>query len=94
MFKPKHIAPFFSMEPSMLSEMLKDLRVVYPMEQTPLGSFLIKEKDLGVIEAFIDTNNFFQDKKTALLHFKSYVESNATKSEVPEWGSYIRELKN
>lgn len=93
MFKPKHIAPFFSMEPSRLTEILKDLRLVYPMEQTPLGSFLLKEEDLAIIEAFINANHFFQNKKAALVHFKEYIDMNVVESnESPEWGYFIRDF--
>lgn len=79
------------MEPSHFSDILKELRLVYPMKQTPMGSFILKEEDLGIIEAYINTRRFFQDKKAAVVHFKDYVNNQSPKNdEIPEWSTFIR----
>ncbi len=92
MFKPKQVAPFFSMTPMQFSELLKELHVVYPLNQTPMGSFLLTEKDFPFIESYIKTKMLFGNKKLTLVHLRDYVDRKTSEStgNEPEWMYLIR----
>jgi len=92
MFKPKQVAPFFSMTPMQFSEMLREIHAVYPFNQTPIGSFLLTEKDFPIIEAYIKTKMLFNNKKLTLIHLKNYVEKKQKEEGDigPEWIHMIR----
>lgn len=95
MFKPKQIAPFFSMTPYHLSEILKEIHLVYPLNQTPLGSFLLSEKDLPVIETYQNTLRLFGNKKMTLVYMKDYMEGKTgEEKEFPEWYFMIKNKAN
>lgn len=91
MFKPKQIAPFFSMTPYHLSKILKEIHVVHPLNQTPLGSFLLTKEDLPMIETYQKTLSLFGNKKLALIQLKEYIEGQSVESEgYPEWHYMIK----
>ncbi|MEJ1518153.1 hypothetical protein R3O67_33795 [Bacillus cereus] len=94
MFKPKQIAPFFSMTPMQLSETLREIHVVYPLHQTPLGSFLLTEKDLSIIETYLNTKMLFGNKKLTLVHLKDYIERKREEEEnvAPDWLHMIQSI--
>lgn len=92
MFKPKHVAPFFSLTPLQLSDILREIHIVYPLNQTTLGSFLISEKDLPVIELYINTKKFFGNKKLTRIQLKDLLEKRSTteQDKQPDWIYMIR----
>lgn len=94
MFKPKQVAPFFSMTPYHLSEILKEIHLVHPLNQTPMGSFLLSEKDFPVIETYQNTLRLFGDKKMALIYMKGYMEGKEEEKEFPEWYYMIKNKAN
>ncbi|MFP3727139.1 hypothetical protein U8V72_18335 [Priestia filamentosa] len=92
MFKPKQVAPFFSMTPAEFSELLKELHTVYTLNQTAMGSFLLTEKDFPFIESYTKTKTLFGNKKLTLVHLKDYVEKKVQEENgnEPEWMYLIR----
>lgn len=94
MFKPKQVAPFFSMDVNKFSDMLKDIHLVYPFNQTPMGSILIQQKDFSAIEVYRNTLLLFGNKKQALPYFKNHIDETKEIEKQPDWIYLIKNRRS